>query len=167
MMDNNENSVVNDIVDEEMKIKMANRPSKLAHIKNKNIINNSWDFINEKYVKKVWAHKRTKLDREKRDLIWEYYRYRNRLQVSDMIKKTYYKNVKDVTIIYFDDPVQYRFVITQEMIDKIRKYQPPKPPQKKKEKKERKKKKLLPQSSGSSSSSSNNTTIVTKNNVQK
>jgi len=161
-MDNTENGVTNDIMDEEMATKMADKPSKLAHIKNKNIINNSWDFINEKYVKKVWAHKRTKLDREKRDLIWEYYRYRNRLQVSDMIKKTYYKNVKDITIIYFDDPVQHRFVITQEMIDKIRKYQPPKPPQKKKEKKERKKKKSF-----GAGSSSTTTTIMTKNNVQK
>ena len=109
-----------------MNEKMDIKPSKLAHIKNTNIIKNSWDFINEKYVKKVWAHKMTKLGREKRDLIWEYYRYRNRWPVSEAIKKTYYKNVKDVVIIYFDDPVQHRFIINQEMIDKIRKYESPK-----------------------------------------
>jgi hypothetical protein len=129
----------------EMQKKMEERPSKLAHIKNKNIIQNSWDPINEKYVKKIWAHKKTKLDREKRDLIWEYYRHRNKWPVTEAFKKTYYKNVRDVVVIYFDDPVQHRFLLDLEMIDKIRKYEPPKGPKEPKVpkvKKERKPKRI-------------------------
>ena len=99
-----------------------NLPSKIKHIKNETILTNSWDPINEKYVKKVWAYKKTKLDRIKRDLIWEYYRHRNRTHVGEIIKKTFYKNVKNVTIIYFDDPIQHNFDLTQEMIDKVKKY---------------------------------------------
>lgn len=120
---------------------LNNLPSRLKHIKNEKFLKYSLDPINIKYVKKVWAHKLTKLEREKRDMIWEYYRYRGKMPVCDALKKTYCLNIKDVTIIYFDDPVQYRFIITNEMFEKIKKDCREHEAIRKVEKEERKKKK--------------------------
>jgi len=54
-----------------------------------------------KVIKKVWAFKITKLERTKRDLVWEYYRHRGKLNVNDLLKK--YKP-EDVQIIYSEKP---------------------------------------------------------------
>ena len=96
-------------------------PSKLKHIKNKLFLVNLFDHIKQKYVKKIWAHKKTKLNKNKVDLIWEYYSYRGKKSVKDTIIDTYYKNVKDITIIYFDDSVQHRFIIDDEMMKQLKK----------------------------------------------
>ncbi len=95
-------------------------PSKLKHIKNKLILTNSFDYIKQKYVKKIWAHKKTKINRNKVDLIWEYYSHRRKQSVKDTIIKTYYKNVKDITIIYFSDSVQHRFIIDDNMVKQLK-----------------------------------------------
>lgn len=100
----------------------SNLPSKLKDIKNQVFLNNCYDPINKKYVKKVWAHKLTKLGREKRDLIWEYYKYRKRWSVTYRMKESFQKNVREVTLIYFDDPVQHRFTITQEHMNIMKAY---------------------------------------------
>ena len=100
----------------------SNLPSKLKDIKNQIFLNNCYDPINGKYVKKVWAHKLTKLKREKRDLIWEYYKYRKRWSVTYRMKESFQKNVKEVTLIYFDDPTPHRFTITREHMDIMKAY---------------------------------------------
>jgi len=66
------------------------------------------------------------VQKEKRDQIWNYFRHRGKASITETLLKTYYKNVKDVTIIYFDDPVQYRFIITDEMVKQLRQYLPEK-----------------------------------------
>ena len=88
-----------------------NRPSKLRHIKNQTILDNSFDPISKKYVKKIFGHKQTKLGRDKRHLEWEYYRHRLRTPVIDTIKRLYQKNIKNIAVIYFDDPIIYRYEI--------------------------------------------------------
>lgn len=100
----------------------SNLPSKLKGIKNQIFLNNCYDPINGKYVKKVWAHKLTKLKREKRDLIWEYYKYRKRWSVTYRMKESYQKNVREVTLVYFDDPTPHRFTITREHMDTMKAY---------------------------------------------
>lgn len=94
-----------------------NLPSKLQQIKNPTILNNSLDPLTGKYVKRLWANKKTKLERWKRDMIWEYYRYRTRWPVTEALRETFYKNVPIVTIVYFNDPVEHRIELTKEMID--------------------------------------------------
>ena len=124
------------------KEKKSSLPSKLKHIKNQLYLKNSWDPIKEKYVKRIWAHKlmkiskkkmikfvdsgKTPVQKEKRDQIWTYFRHRGKASITETLLKTYYKNVKDVTIIYFDDPVQYRFVVTDEMVKQLREHLPEK-----------------------------------------
>jgi hypothetical protein len=100
----------------------SNLPSKLKGIKNQIFLNNCYDPINGKYVKKVWAHKLTKLKREKRDLIWEYYKYRKRWSVTYRMKESFQKNVREVTLVYFDDPTPHRFTITREHMDIMKAY---------------------------------------------
>lgn len=90
-------------------------PSKLRHIKNKTYLNNSLDPLTGKYVKIIWAYKQTKLDRTKRDMIWQYFRHRNRKSVGDALRESFYKNVINVTIIYFGDPIQHNFDLTREI----------------------------------------------------
>lgn len=117
---------------EQTKIKL---PSKLAHIVNQTFLINTWNPITGKYVKKIWAFKLTKLGREKRDMVWEYYRYRGRKSVMETVKDLYYRNRKIVMFIHFDDPAQNRIELTQEMIDLIKQVEPPKIKKPKKPKK--------------------------------
>ena len=102
---------------EQLKHNRNIRPLKLSHIKNNQMLNNCFDPIVNKYVKKVWAFKRTKLNRVKRDLIWEFFRNRKKQSFTETLRKTYYKNIKNVTVIYFDDPVEHNFDLTRDMID--------------------------------------------------
>jgi hypothetical protein len=50
------------------------------------IIKNSTDE-NGRLIKKVWAKKITKLGREKWDMVWQFYRDRKTVPVTDVIKK--------------------------------------------------------------------------------
>ena len=97
------------------------RPSKLKHIKNTIMLDNTINPLNNKYIKKIWVYKVTKLDRIKRDLFWEYFKDRKRHTIAETLLKAYYKNRKDTTIIYFDDPVQYDITITDEMATELKK----------------------------------------------
>jgi len=122
------------------------RPIRLKHIKNNLMLDNSFNPLNNKYVKKIWVYKTTKMDRIKRDMFWEYFRDRKRHNIPETLLKAYYKNRKDATIIYFDDPVQYEFTITDEIAEELKGYnrkivafkKEMAPPKIKKEKKEKK-----------------------------
>lgn len=83
--------------------------------KNPIIINNSLNPLNGKHVKKIWVYKNTKMNREKRDLNWEFYSDRLKNNVTNTLLEAYYKNTKKVSIIYFNDPVEECFEITDEM----------------------------------------------------
>lgn len=69
-------------------------------IKNPIFIRNTTDPITGKFVKCIYAKKITKLDRIKYDLIWQYYRDRNRQSVEDILKKYIDRDVK---ITYFGE----------------------------------------------------------------
>ena len=97
-------------------------PSKLKHIKNQKFLDYTYNPLVKKYVKQIWAYKKTKLDRIKRDLIWAYYRHRGTKLAAQALRDTFYKNIKHVMIIYFDDPVQYKFELTDEMIQILKEY---------------------------------------------
>ena len=117
-------------------------PSKLKHIKNLKFLNNTYNPLTGKYVKDVWAFKRTKLDRIKRDLIWTYFRHRKNKLAAQSLRETYYKNIKTVMIIHFDDPTQVRFELTEHMVQILKHYcheKEIKKPKKNKDKKNKKK----------------------------
>lgn len=94
----------------------------LSHIKNPIILNNCLNPLNNKHVKKVWVYKQTKMDRTKRDLCWEYYKDRMKNDVASSLLEAYYRNRKSITIIYFDDPVQYDIDISDEMATMLKTY---------------------------------------------
>jgi hypothetical protein len=98
-------------------------PSKLKNTNNQLFLNNAYDPINKKYVKKIWAYKLTKLKREKRDLIWEYFKYRGRWSTTFRMKGSYQKNVREVGITYFGDPKSYRFTLTKQHMDIMKDYE--------------------------------------------
>jgi hypothetical protein len=98
------------------------RPSKLLHIKNQIMLDNTLNPLNKKYVKKIYAHKLNKLGNDNRRLIWEYYKDRKKHNIAKMLLKAHYLNMNDVTIIYFSDPVQYKISLAPEMINELKKY---------------------------------------------
>ncbi|CAH6421011.1 Hypothetical protein KVN_LOCUS101 [uncultured virus] len=108
---------------------LENRPNKLKQIKNKTMLNNSLDALSGKYVKTIWSYKnyiikKTKEIRTKRDMSWQFYRHRKKQSVGETLRTLYYK-YKDsetcfVTIIYFDDPVQHKIKLTNEMIENLK-----------------------------------------------
>lgn len=116
------NNMIIDTPEPKYEHNMDIRPSKLKHIKNTFFLDNTFHPLFNKYVKKVWAYKKTKLDRTKRDLIWEYYRDRKRKPIANVLLETFYKNVRDVMIIYFDDPIQYSYTIDDEMAAELKKF---------------------------------------------
>jgi len=128
------------------------RPRKLTHIKNTLMLDNSLNPLNNKYVKKIWVYKTTKLDRIKRDLFWEYFKDRKKKDIAETLLYAFYKNRKEATIIYFDDPVQYDVTITDEIAEELKEIsrefiafkKANTPPKIKKEKKEKKEKKVKP-----------------------
>ncbi|QKF93482.1 CDC45-like domain-containing protein [Fadolivirus algeromassiliense] len=91
-------------------------PNKLKHIKNIRMLNNSYDPLTGKYIKKIWTYKRTKIDRVKRDLVWEYFRHRKTTSIVDTILESHYGGLKVIQVIYFDDPVQHNIIIFDELI---------------------------------------------------
>lgn len=77
----------------------------MNHIKNQTFLDNSTDPTNQKFVKEIWRH--MKYDHERRDkwdLIWNYYRDRNRTSIEEV-----YRNNKNkghmLRIIYRGDPM--------------------------------------------------------------
>lgn len=67
------------------------------------MLDNAFDPNENKYVKKIWAYKITKIGREKRDLVWEYFRHRKTVPAVSMYKKY---NLMKLMFNYFSDPVQ-------------------------------------------------------------
>jgi hypothetical protein len=96
------------------------KPNKLAHIKNTKFLDNTLNPLNMRYIKKIWVHKKNKLGNDNRHLAWEYYKDRNKNHIAQTLLKAHYANTNDVVIIYFNDPVQYRFTLTAEMITELK-----------------------------------------------
>lgn len=114
------NEEIKAIVEQQLKHDRSIRPIKLSHIVNDVFLNNTINPLNGKYVRKIWAHKRTKLGRWKRDLIWEFFRDRKRKSVAETLRRTLYKNVPNVTVIYFGDYTKYNFNMTKEIADYLK-----------------------------------------------
>jgi hypothetical protein len=89
-------------------------PSKIAHIKNSKFLDNAWDPVAQRYVKEIRVYKITKLDREKNDMVWQYFRNRSRNSVSNIYKLNFEKKIK---VIYFGDPVQHFLEIDKDIVD--------------------------------------------------
>jgi hypothetical protein len=88
-----------------MEQKQEPQKNKKTEIKDPVIILNTTDTTNGKIVNSVWAYKITKIGREKRDMVWQYYRHRRKLNVNDVIYKKY-KDVK-LIVIYSGDGKQH------------------------------------------------------------
>lgn len=82
-------------------------PSKIAHLKNPIFISNIKDPNTNKYVKKIYQVKTSKIGRTIEPLVWEYYKNRGNMSVEETYKK--YKGYK-LKMIYFDDPLIYEIV---------------------------------------------------------
>lgn len=82
-------------------------PSKIAHLKNPTFIANIKDPKTNKYVKKIYQVKTSKIGRTIEPLVWEYYKNRGTMSVEDTYKK--YKGFT-LKMIYFDDPLIYEIV---------------------------------------------------------
>lgn len=77
----------------------------MNHIKNQTFLTNSTDPTNQKFVKEIWRHMKYDHDRrEKWDLIWNYYRDRNRTSIEQVYRDNKNKGHK-LRIIYRNDPV--------------------------------------------------------------
>jgi hypothetical protein len=77
-------------------------------LKNKTFIDNITDPLTKKHVKTIYRMKITKLDREKWDLVWQYYRDRHRASIIDAYKKYEGYNIR---VIYFKDPKMYYYYL--------------------------------------------------------
>ena len=75
-----------------------------SEIKNPIFLKNCTDTRNGCIVNKIWMHSLTKLNRDKWDLIWEYYSDRKRNSVDDCLKTWHNRLLK---IIYKGDPRQH------------------------------------------------------------
>jgi hypothetical protein len=75
-----------------------------AEIKNPVFLKNCTDSRNGCIVNKIWMHSLTKLNRDKWDLVWEYYSDRKRNSVDDCLKTWHNRLLK---IIYKGDPRQH------------------------------------------------------------
>ncbi len=73
-------------------------------IKNPIFLKNCTDSRNGCIVNKIWMHSLTKLNRDKWDLVWEYYSDRKRNSVDDCLKTWHNRLLK---IIYKGDPRQH------------------------------------------------------------
>lgn len=73
-------------------------------------INNTTNFENGKTYNSVWVYKTTKMGKIKKDLVWQYYRDRNRQTVDNVLEK--YKGTNcSVDIIYKNDPTIYKLIL--------------------------------------------------------
>jgi hypothetical protein len=76
----------------------------MNHIKNQKFLTNSTDPTNQQFVKEIWRHMKYDHDRrEKWDLIWNYYRDRNRTSIEQVYRDNKNKGHK-LRIIYRNDP---------------------------------------------------------------
>ena len=92
----------------------------LRHIKNTTFLENSLDPLTKKFVKEIWVYKTTKLEREKKDLKWIYYRDRSKNSVYSLLLHICNNNTKKILIIYFDDCVQHIVKVDDEFKMKIK-----------------------------------------------
>lgn len=77
----------------------------MNHIKNQTFLTNSTDPTNQKFVKEIWRHMFYDHGRrEKWDLIWNYYRDRNRTSIEQVYRDNKNKDHK-LRIIYRNDPL--------------------------------------------------------------
>lgn len=81
-----------------------NAKKKFQDLKNTTFKHNVIDPTNGRIVKSIYGMKITKLNREKWDLIWQFYRDRHRTSVDDLLKKNTNKRMQ---IIYSGDPKKY------------------------------------------------------------
>jgi hypothetical protein len=64
----------------------------------------------DKKCKSVYIYKKTKMGKMKRDLVWQYYRDRNRQSVESVLDR--YKDTQlKARIIYSGDPIIYTIVL--------------------------------------------------------
>ncbi len=77
---------------------------KIDNLKNQTFISNITEPVSNKYVKKIFHVKVSKLDRIIEPMIWEYYKNRANMSIEELYKK--YKGSK-IKVIYFNDPVIY------------------------------------------------------------
>lgn len=81
----------------------------MEKLKNPIFIENSTDPINQKFVKEIRVMKKMKdtknaVDKIKYDLVWQYYRDRNRKSIKQIYKENKGKYIK---IIYFGESTIY------------------------------------------------------------
>lgn len=77
-------------------------------IRNQKFIKNARDPMTGKFVKEIWRKKFTKIGREKWDLVWQYYRDRNRESVLSKYKKL---EALEIEVVYFGEPNPVRFIV--------------------------------------------------------
>lgn len=102
-------------------IPVEERPNKmLKNTKNKLYLDNTYDPINNMFVHKIFEWKITKIGRKKRHLVWQYYRDRNRLSVSEFYRNNFYRNKRNVSIIFYGKADIYTMVLEKEMADMLK-----------------------------------------------
>jgi hypothetical protein len=77
-------------------------------IRNQKFIKNARCPITGKFIKEIWRKKITKIGREKWDLVWQYYRDRNRESVLSKLKKL---EDLEIEIVYFGEDAPKRFIV--------------------------------------------------------
>ncbi|ARF12204.1 hypothetical protein Klosneuvirus_4_19 [Klosneuvirus KNV1] len=77
-------------------------------IRNQKFIKNARCPMTGKFVKEIWRKKFTKIGREKWDLVWQYYRDRNRESVLSKFKKL---EELEIEVTYFNEPNPTRFIV--------------------------------------------------------
>ena len=77
-------------------------------IRNQKFIKNARCPITGKFIKEIWRKKITKIAREKWDLVWQYYRDRNRESVLSKLKKL---QDLEIEVVYFGDDAPSRFIV--------------------------------------------------------
>lgn len=77
-------------------------------IRNQKFIKNARCPMTGKFVKEIWRKKFTKIGREKWDLVWQYYRDRNRESVLSKFKKL---EALEIEVTYFNEPNPTRFIV--------------------------------------------------------
>lgn len=100
---------INELNEEERKKRFlelvkTNTEKARNEIKNPVFLKNCTDSRNGCIVNKIWMHSLTKLNRDKWDLVWEYYSDRKRNSVDDCLKTWHNRLLK---IIYKGDPRQH------------------------------------------------------------
>lgn len=77
-------------------------------IRNQKFIKNARCPMSGKFVKEIWRRKFTKIGREKWDLVWQYYRDRNRESILSKFKKL---EALEIEVTYFGEANPVRFIV--------------------------------------------------------